>query len=151
MGGYLYTLAAASVLISLICALVPSSSTQHVKLLCSLCVICLLCAPLGKLMRAVKDGELDLPPEWTEPPAEESEQDMSQVAESLLAGQLQDLLQKEFALAPTECRIYSEWSDAGKVTKITLVLSGKAIWRDPDPIKAYVQGLMGCPCVVVLD
>ena len=151
MGGYLYTLAAASVLISLICALAPSSAAQHVKLLCSLCVICLLCAPLGEAIRAVKEGELALPPEWTEPPAEESEQDRNQAAESLLAGQLQDLLQKEFALDPGECSIYAEWSDAGKVTKITLVLSGKAIWRDPDPIKAYVQGLMGCPCVVVLD
>lgn len=151
MGGYLYTLAAASVLISLICALAPSSAAQHVKLLCSLCVICLLCAPLGEAICAVKEGELALPPEWTELPAEESEQDRNQVAESLLAGQLQDLLQKEFALDPGECSIYAEWSDAGKVTRVTLVLSGKAIWRNPDPIKAYVQGLMGCPCVVVLD
>lgn len=151
MGGYLYTLAAASVLIALICALTPSSAVSHAKLLCSLCVICLLCAPLGELVRAVKEGELELPSEWTEPPAEESEQDRNQVAESLLAGQLQDLLQKEFALNPEECSIYAEWSDAGKVAKITLVLSGKAIWRDPDPIKAYVQELMCCPCVVVLD
>lgn len=151
MGGYLYTLAAASVLISLICALTPSSAAQHVKLLCSLCVICLLCAPLGEAIRAVKEGELALPPEWTEPPAEESEQDGNRVAESLLAGQLQDLLQKEFALDPGECSIYAEWSDAGRVTRVTLVLSGKAIWRDPDPIKEYVQELLGCPCVVVLD
>ena len=150
MGGYLYSLALASVLIARICAVVPASSTSHVKLLCSLCVLCLLCAPILRVVNTIREGELEIPEEWIGQEDWE-EQDTGQVAESVLAGQLQVLLEREFSLSPKECSIYIKWSDEGKITQVTLVLSGKAIWRDPDPIKEYVQELLGCSCTVVLD
>lgn len=150
VGGYLYSLATISILIALICAITPASGTAHVKLLCSLCVLCFLCTPILRVVDALGEGELEIPEEWIEQD-EQEEQDLGQVAERVLAGQLQVLLEREFSLDPDECRVYSKWSDEGKITQVTVVLSGKAIWRDPDPIKEYVQELLSCPCVVVLD
>lgn len=152
VGGYLYTLALASVLIALLCAVTPAAGTPHVKLLCSLCVLCLLCAPMLRVVNTIREGELEIPEEWIgQEDWEEQEQAPGQVAKDVLAGQLQVLLEREFSLSPKECSTYIKWSDEGKITQVTLVLSGKAIWRDPDPIKEYVQELLGCPCTVVLD
>lgn len=152
MGGYLYTLALASVMIALICAVVPASSTSHVRLLCSLCVVCLLCAPLMRAVNTVKQGELEIPEQWREQTTtEDAEQDFADVAQSVLAGQLQLLLEREFSLPASECSIYTEQDEHGQITGVTLVLSGKAIWRDPEPLAKYVEGLLGCPCRVVLD
>ena len=149
----MYTLAAASLLIALICAVVPAQGTAQIKLLCSLCVVCLICAPVVQAVRALGSGELIIPDAWIEQEEQESgrEQDYEQLAQSMLAGQLQVLLERDMQLTPEQCRIFAEWGDGGEVVRITLVLSGKAIWRDPDPIKEYVQTLMGCPCTVVLD
>ncbi len=150
MGGYLYSLATISILIALICAVTPASGTSHVKLLCSLCVLCFLCTPILRIVDALGEGELEIPEEWIGQ-EEQEEQDPGQVAESVLAGQLQVLLEREFSLNTEEFRVYSQWSDQGEITQVTVVLSGKAIWCDPDPIKEYVQTLLGCPCTVVLD
>ncbi len=150
VGGYLYTLALVSVLIALLCAVTPAAGAPHVKLLCSLCVLCLLCAPMLRVVNTLREGELEIPEEWIGQEDWE-EQDPGQVAKDVLAGQLQLLLTQEFSLAEQECRVYPEWTEDDRVARITVVLSGKAIWRDPDPIKEYVQELLGCPCTVVLD
>ena len=44
-----------------------------------------------------------------------------------------------------------EWGEDGGVKAVTLLLSGKAIWRDPDPLCAYVEELLDCTCKVVLE
>lgn len=151
MNGYLFSLAAACVLIALICAIVPTQGLPYVKLLCSLCIVCLVCAPVATLIRELGSGEWEIPEEWFLPDSEDVEQDYEQMADGMLAGQLQVLLEQQFGLDPTCCRIYVEWSGQNRVEAVTLVLSGKAIWQDPDPIKEYVQGLLGCQCTVVLD
>lgn len=151
MGEYLYTLAGASVLIALICALVPEQGQAHLRLLCSLCVVCLVCAPVMTLLSRVADGEWEIPDSWQEREEAQSEPDYGHLSQDLLAGQLQVLLERDMDLPPAECRIFVEWEGEERIASVTLVLSGRAIWRDPDPIAAYVQKLLGCPCVVVLD
>ena len=149
MQEYLVALAGMSVLIALVCALVPSQGQAHVKLLCSLCVVCLICVPLVHTAKDISQGEWEIPEEWMEPEAQEP--DYGQVADRLLVGQLQVLLEQKFGLGAEQCRILAQWDEQDKVTHVTLVLSGKAIWQDPDPIRAYVQQLLGCACTVVLD
>ena len=149
MAAYLYTLAVAAVLIALVCTLVPESAMQHAKLLCSLCVILLLIAPVMSLANAVGQGAWEIPQSWQD--TEQEEQDWGQFSDALVVGQLQVLLEKEQSLPPAQCRILVEWDDKGGVREVTLVLSGKAIWRDPDPIKEYVQGLLDCKCKIVIE
>ena len=149
MSGYLYSLAAAAVLIALVCAIVPESGAQHAKLLCSLCMVALLFAPVMSLLGALEQGAWEIPEAWEQ--GEWEEQDAEQLSESLVIGQLQVLLEREQGLSPDQCRILVEWDEGGGVREVTLLLSGKAIWRDPDPIIAYVEGLLDCKCKVVLE
>ena len=149
MNGYLYSLAVASILIALVCSLVPDFAAHHAKLLCSLCVILLLSAPVMHLAKAIKQGVGEIPEAWQDGVSEE--QDFGQFSDALVAGQLQVLLEQEQNLPPAQCRVLVEWGENGGVREVTLVLSGKAIWRDPDPIKAYVEGLLDCKCKVVLE
>ena len=149
MGGYLYSLALAAVLVALVCTLVPESAVQHAKLLCSLCVIALLVSPVMSLVQAVGQGAWEIPEAWQE--GEGEEQDYAQFSDALVVGQLQVLLEREQGLPPKQCRVLVEWGEDGGVKAVTLLLSGKAIWRDPDPIIAYVEGLLECKCKVVLE
>ena len=149
MGEYLYSLALVAVLVALVCTLVPESAMQHAKLLCSLCVIALLVSPVMSLVQAVGNGTWEIPEAWQE--GEGEEQDYAQFSDALVVGQLQVLLEREQGLPPKECRVLVEWSEDGGVKAVTLLLSGKAIWRDPDPIIAYVEGLLDCTCKVVLE
>lgn len=145
----MYSLALAAVLVALVCALVPESAVQHAKLLCSFCVIALLISPVMSLVQAVGQGAWEIPEAWQE--GEQEEQDYAQFSDALVVGQLQVLLEREQGLSPKECRVLVEWGEDGGVKAVTLLLSGKAIWRDPDPIIAYVEGLLDCTCKVVLE
>ena len=149
MSGYLYSLAVASVAVALVCTLVPEASAQHAKLLCSLCIVALLIAPVMSLVNAVGQGAWEIPEAWQE--EEQEEQDYGQFSDALVAGQLQVLRERELGLSAAECRILVEWGEDSGVSRVTLLLSGKAIWRDPDPIIAYVEELLDCSCKVVLE
>ncbi len=149
MGGYLYSLALAAVLVALVSTLVPESAAQHAKLLCSLCVIALLISPVMSLMHAVGQGAWEIPDAWQN--EQQEQQDYEQFSDALVVGQLQVLLEREQGLPPAQCRVLVEWGEDGGVSQVTLLLSGKAIWRDPDPIIAYVEGLLDCKCKVVLE
>lgn len=149
MNTYLYSLAVAAVLVALVCTLVPENAMQHAKLLCSLCVIALLITPVMSLVNAVGQGAWEIPESWQD--AQQQEQEYEQLSDALVVGQLQVLLEREQGLPPAQCRILVEWGEDGGVQEVTLVLSGKAIWRDPDPIVAYVRGLLDCECKVVLE
>ena len=136
-------------LIALVCTLVPETTVQHARLLCSLCLVTLLIVPAMSLINAVGQGTWEIPEAWQD--VESEEEDYGQFSEAVVIGQLQVLLEKEQNLPPAECRILVEWGSDGGVRRITLLLSGKAIWRAPDPIEAYVEGLLDCQCKVVLD
>lgn len=152
MSGYLYSLAVAVVVISVVSALVPASMSTHVRALCALCVICLVCAPLASAIGAVTKGDWEIPEGWLGEDAEQAqEQDYGEFSRELLAGQLTLLLEQEFSLSPHDVQVYAAWDADGRPSRITLVLSGQAIWQDPDPVKAYVENLLGCECIIVLD
>lgn len=148
MNGYLLTLAGVCVLTALICAAVPAHMVSHVRLLCGLCIVCVVCMPAISWIETLSGGEWELPDAWGEV---QEEQDMEQLSQSMLTGQLQMLLEQEFSLLPHECSIRCMWQEDGRLQQVTLILSGKAIWCDPDPIRVYVEQLLGCRCTVVLD
>lgn len=152
MSGYLYTLALAAVVISVVCAVVPGGMNGNLRALCALCMICLICAPLTGVIGALTDADWEIPESWLGQDTEAvPEQDYEQFSKQMLAGQLALLLQEKFSLSPAEVRVYAEWDTDGTPERVTLVLSGKAIWQDPDPIRDYVEKLLGCECVIVLD
>lgn len=151
MRGYLYALAAAAVVISVVSAVVPAAMSAHVRALCALCMICIVCAPLSGAISALRQGEWEIPEEWLGESEQENEADYEQFSKQMLAGQLTLLLEKQFDIAPGDVEVVATWEDGQELSRITLLLSGKAIWQDPGPIREYVRDLLGCECIIVLD
>lgn len=150
MSHYFYTLAVAAVAISVLLAIAPGSMKGHLRALCALCMICLVCMPLSGFLRDLRDGALEIPEDWQQPEVEQ-EPGYEQFSEQMLSGQLTLLLEQELGISQDDVQVYAEWDGQGSLVCVTLVLSGKAIWQDPAPIRTYVQGLLGCPCVIAIE
>ena len=61
---------------------------------------------------------------------------------------------KRFDIPETNCRAVASFAmkdGALCLEKIKVILSGKAIWKDPHAIEAYVGENYGCPCSVALE
>ena len=151
MRGYLYALAAAAVVISVVSAIAPASMSGHVRALCALCMICIVCAPLSGAMQALQQGEWEIPEAWLGENEQDLEADFEQFSKQMLAGQLTLRLEREFSIASGDVEVLVTWENEERPAYITLLLSGKAIWQDPGPLKDYVKDLLGCECIVVLD
>lgn len=150
IGNYFYTLAVAAVAISVLLAIAPGGMKSHLRTLCALCMICLVCMPLSGLLRVLREGEIEIPKDWEQPEVEQ-ESGYEQFSEQMLAGQLMLLLEQNLGISQDDVQVYAEWDGQGGLVRVTLVLSGKAIWQDPAPIRTYVQGLLGCPCVIAIE
>ncbi len=55
-------------------------------------------------------------------------------------------LQNQYGINEGELRCSVEMSEDGQVNKISLILSGKAMWKDPTPMEKEVTELFDCPC-----
>ncbi len=150
IGNYFYTLAVAAVAISVLLAIAPGGMKSHLRTLCALCMICLVCMPLSGLLRVLREGEIEIPEDWEQPEVEQ-ESGYEQFSEQMLSGQLTLLLEQNLGISQDDVQVYAEWDGQGGLVRVTLVLSGKAIWQDPAPIRTYVQGLLGCPCVIAIE
>lgn len=150
IGNYFYTLAVAAVAISVLLAIAPGGMKSHLRTLCALCMICLVCMPLSGLLRILREGEIEIPEDWEQPEVEQ-ESGYEQFSEQMLSGQLTLLLEQNLGISQDDVQVYAEWDGQGGLVRVTLVLSGKAIWQDPAPIRTYVQGLLGCPCVIAIE
>lgn len=148
--GYLYAAAVAAVVISVLLAAAPSGMKDHLRALCALGMICLVCMPLSGLLHALSLGTLEVPEDW-EQSAAEQETGYEQFSKQVLCGQLKLLLEQELGISQSEVQVYAEWDTEQTLTCVTLVLSGKAIWQDPAPIRDYVQELLGCPCIIAIE
>jgi hypothetical protein len=69
-------------------------------------------------------------------------------------GMLTQTLCNEFNIVEDELRVRVEWSGEGenlRPKKVTVILSGKAIWKNPAKIEEYVSSLLGCACVSAIE
>ena len=165
MKDYLFSILAASLVVSLIGILSPGGKGngigKHLKLLTALFLIAVLISPIRAGMEriiAFTNGELSFPGlEQPAPPDYREDMDQAlQSASKLYVNQLlTQTLQREFSVTEGEIRCHILWDDtkAGELTpiRVTVVLSGKAIWKDPAPIKELVTTLFGCECRVAIE
>ena len=161
MKSYLLTLLFTSLVIAMVNLLTPhgerGGTEKHMKLLTSLLLLTLLVAPLGNAVTGLREwinGSL-LPP-WAENKAEEFE---SEVQEELHAASkkyftemLTQTLEKSFEIETGNIRCSVIWKkDESAPEKITVILSGKAIWKDPKEIREFVSQLTACECTVAIE
>ncbi len=63
-------------------------------------------------------------------------------------------IEKQFGIEAGEVRCLVAWEQEGETltpTRVTVVLSGKAIWKDPHAIEAFVTELLGCDCTTAIE
>ena len=146
MGTYLITLITASLVAAVVGILTPDGErggiAKHMQLLISLALLCMMIAPVKDAIAALTElaGGEWVAPELGETQEEDyrekMEEAMQNASGSYLAELLTDALATDGAVQPS---------------RVTVILSGRAIWVDPAPIERYVSDLLGCECVSAIE
>ncbi len=133
--------------------------SKGVRLVGGLALICVLIAPLGNALvelRDIADGSVTLPPEL------DYENDGSALPDAVLgesarlyvAEMLTQTLEREFGIVTGDVRCSITWKTedgSDKPTEVRVLLSNKAIWKDPHAIAAFVEELLSCPCITAIE
>ena len=162
MKEYIISLITAALLASLIGLLSPQGEggglSRHLRLLTSLFLLCVLLSPAIDFLLSLKDAALGdaLFPEGDASQKEEYEQSLDEALSSAtgtyLATLLTDALEAEFSIPEGEVRCSVTLSEDGsRPTRIRVILSGSAIWKDPEGIEAFVTERVGCECVTAIE
>lgn len=153
-------LAAVSVTL-LLRLLMPEGSgpEKHLKLLTALFLLLSILSPAKGMIEGLlawEGGNAPLPDGW------ESEQDpeatlnesLQNAEKTYFAECLVQAVSEEFELSPGTLRVSVKWSyDASPLRpeKITFILSGNSIWKDPHAICDYASKLLNCPCDAAIE
>lgn len=160
MMNYLYALLLVSLAAAIAGILSPEGEKggilKHVRLLSSLLLIVVTILPLKtgiSYLASLGEGEVPLP-EWVEVPGAEDPSELQEqldlLSQEYFGQMLTERLEERFSIASGEVRCIVKW-DGDTPTLVTVVLSGKAIWKDPDAIEAFVSGLVGCECQTAIE
>ena len=158
MKTYLLSLIGTALVITVVELFSPASTAKQIRFLASLLFLCVLAAPLpGAIASLAQQMENGLP-QVNLQPTEEAKQQLQEVLDATsgayLAQALTELLEREFSIPSGEARCRITWREEGEQRlpdRVTVILSGSAIWIDPDPIEARVSELVGCECVTAIE
>ena len=164
MEAYLIAILSAASVAALIGILTPEGAgggiARHMRLLISLVLICILISPLRSaidILSELASGD------FTVPSIDSTEKNdyQTQMEEALNASSkvyfiqmLTELLEREFSIETGSVRCAVRWNDNEpelSPIRITVILSGDAIWKDPAPMEAFVTSLLGCECVAAIE
>lgn len=158
MKEYLLSLLCTSVVIALVGILTPNATASQLKLIASLFFICVLAAPIPRFLESIPDLMQELTGTTEKEDLEEDYREQTNAAlenasKTYLAQTLTSLLEQRFAIPVGEVRCTILWDDADEVRpkKVTVILSGSAIWKNPNEIESAVRELLGCECVTAIE
>jgi len=132
---------------------INSLAKQLVNIILTSC--CVLILPIRSgiaYLFALQNEDVTLP-DWAEPPAdgESALQDrLDFVSKEYFTKNLTQTLEQEFAITSGEVRCIIRWEDDAP-SLVTVVLSGKAVWKDPYAIEAFVESLLACECQSAIE
>ena len=160
MKAYILTIFATALIMTVVDILAPNGATaRHLKLLGTLVFVCVLISPTVSLAQKLQDFANG---EWeTKFEGEIEDHYSSQLQNALddasfayFEEMLKQTICKEFAITEDDLRVRVEWAGANADAhpqKVTVILSGKAIWKDPAKIEGYVTSLLGCDCASAIE
>ncbi len=161
MGTYIISLLSAALAIAIIGNLTPEGGiSKHIRLLSSLFLICVLIAPASKMieaLRAIANGsfELDRFEESSESDIRDQMQaGLDESSKKYFLDSLTQMLEVEFSIEQGDIRCKATWAERDKEIvpeRITVLLSGSAIWKDPIKIETFVTELLGCECITAIE
>lgn len=154
MTAYLASLFGSALAVALVDLLVPERGRKTVRLISALFLLCVLSAPLPRAFREIRNYSFsDTVQDNNDAYTQKMKQAMESASRTYFARTLTEMLSEQFSLPDGTVRCAVEWSDDdGSVPqKITVILSGSSIWRDPEKIEAFVRDLIGCECVTAIE
>ena len=157
MKEYLLSVLSAALVISLVGMLAPSGSVSSLRLISALFLILVIAAPLPRLISSLPNQIEALFQINGQEEEEELRQQMDLTLDSAsrtyLAQSLTQWLEQQFSIPSGEVRCIIRWAenDTSKPERVTVVLSGSSIWKNPDQIEEAVSRLLGCECVTAIE
>ena len=164
MTAYFIAVITAALVTALVGILSPNGEkggiAKHMKLLVSLFLLCILISPLQDVIAELgkwTDGSVSLPD--VDAPLEdhyrqEMEEAIENASDTYFTQMLTQVLEAEFSIKTGEIRCRVDWKHQdGKQlpSRVTVILSGSAIWKDPQAIEDFVRDLLGCECVSAIE
>ena len=160
---YLLSIFATALLITVVDILAPSGAggglSRHLKLVTSLVFVCILISPtvslaqrLGEFARGEWNWEIegDIEDHYSS----ELQNAMDTASKEYFEEMLKKTLCEQFEILEDDIRTKVEWVNTAEYLrpqKVTVILSGKAIWKDPAKIEAYVSSLLNCDCATAIE
>ena len=160
---YIISIFATALLITVVDILAPTGAnnglSRHLKLISSLVFVCLLISPTVSLAErlgefAKGNWEFGIEGEIEDHYSEELQNALDNASQQYFEGMLTKTLCEEFQIAEDDLRVRVEWEGEGehlRPQKVTVILSGKAIWKNPAKIEEYVSSLLNCDCVSAIE
>lgn len=160
---YMLSIFATALLITVVDILAPSGAgsglSKHLKLVLSLVFVCVLISPTVSLAEhlfefAKGNWEFGIEEDVENHYAEELQNALDDTSRDYFEGMLTQTLCREFEIAEGDLRTHVAWNNDGenpRPQKVTVILSGKAIWKNPAKIEEYVTSLLGCDCVSAIE
>ena len=164
MKEYILTLIAAALLAALIGILSPDGErggiARHMRLLVALFMVCTLISPIRGLLVHLRDwasGERPLFPSEEALPIDPDttlKETLENASGTYVTDMLTQAIETKFAIEIGDVRCAIAWqAEDGQLSpaRVTVLLSGRAIWKDPDAIESFVHELLGCDCVIAIE
>ena len=158
---YLLSIFATALFITVVDILAPSGSglSKYLKLTSSLVLVCILIAPTVSWAQRLKeiangDWSFSIEGEIEDSYSSELQNALDNASFAYFEGMLKQTLCQEFTIAEDDLRLRVDWDGSGenvRPKKVTVILSGKAIWKDPAKIEGYVTSLLDCDCVSAIE
>ncbi|MBE6601631.1 MAG: hypothetical protein E7637_03890 [Ruminococcaceae bacterium] len=164
MKAYFISLLAAALALAAVGILFPEGDgggiSKHLRLTAALVWLCVLISPVCGAIQSVRDRWNNLfSLSFSKEEAKKDYQDrfdeaLQNASAEYFCDMLTQTLEAEFEITPGELRCHVSWeTENGELTpsKITLLLSGKAIWKSPHELEDFVTNLVGCNCVTAIE
>ncbi len=164
MQTYLFSLIGAALTAAFFGILTPNGDggkmSAHMRLLVALFFICVLIAPLKSALDTCIEfvnGELQLPgtnDSGQEDYQKQLEEAIDNSSKSYFTQMLTKTLESTFSINTGNIRCTVHWEEQEtefRPIRVTLILSGEAIWQDPEALESFVTDLLGCECVTAID
>ena len=136
MKEYLLSLLIVSLAVALARLLAPNATAQHVKLICSFIFICALASPIPHFLKKLPELSAEILDITDQTDTQDNYEDIARDAldnasKTYLAQTLTRLLEERFSIPTGEvrCMILWENDEDPNPQKVTVILSGSAIWK----------------------
>lgn len=160
MREYLLSVVCAAITVGIIAALVPEGEggglRRYVGLIGALCVVAILISPVRQVLDFFGGLSAKALNITSEQSAEMYEDEYKKYLQSLgereLSESIAEAICDKFDIQRRLCHVKAEiyrYDDVAEVGRVTVILSGSALLRDPYEIERFVADMLKCECTVV--